>query len=337
MLEELLELSEKALESPLSQKDVNKIFKTPEKYLIELVLSANRIKRAFSGNRISTCSIISAKTGICSEDCAFCAQSKISKTNINRHRLLETEKILDAAIEAEKNGADRFSIVTSGWGYRGDEKEFLKILEAIQVLKQCTNMKIDVSLGMLGKKAIEMLSKVEVDRVHHNIETSKRFFTKVCTTHTFQDRVKTVKRLKEAGLEVCSGFIIGMGEKIEDRISAAETLRSLQVDSVPINMLIPIKGTPLGTKSPMKAMDALKSIAALRFLLPKTELRLCGGRVQVLGDLWILALFIVDGVLIGRTALTTTIRDPELDIKAMKDLGLILKNSEDYQNHRTHT
>ncbi len=304
----------------LSPHEKRFLFEVPNEYILELISAAYEIKLKFRRQKVSTCSIVSAKTGLCSEDCKFCAQSIRSTSKIEKHSLMNPEEILETAINAEKSGAERFSIVTSGKGYNGKEKEFERILDAVKLILDNTNLNVDVSLGLLSRKAVEKLAKAGVKRIHHNIETSKNYFKNIVSTHSFDEKIETIKMIKEVGLEVCSGFIIGMGEDIEDRIEMAELLNSLNVDSVPINILIPIKETPLESIIPIKPLEALKSIAAFRFLMPDKELRLCGGRVQNLRDLQVLSLFIVDGILIGRKALTTEIRDPELDIIMIKDL-----------------
>ena len=322
MRDRIFEISDKVISGEnLSYEEKEFLFKVSDEFLLDLISAAYRIRLKFRGNKFSTCSIISAKTGLCSEDCAFCAQSIRSKAKIQRHPLLSPNEILDAALDAEECGAKRFSIVTSGKGYVGREKEFERILESIKLIISNTKLKVGVSLGALRKEAIKKLAEAGVERIHHNIETSRSYFKKICTTHDFDSKLETIRSIKEFGLEVCSGFIIGMGERVEDRIEMADILNSLNVDSVPINILIPIKGTPLESLQPMKPKEALKSVAAFRFLMPDKELRLCGGRVQNLRDLQALSLYVVDGMLIGREALTTSIRDPELDVQMIKDMG----------------
>ncbi len=320
MKEKIFEIADKIINNEdVDYEDKRLLFKVPNEHLLDLISAAHKIKLKFRGRAISTCSIISAKTGLCSEDCAFCAQSIRSKARIQKHLLLPPEEILNAAMDAEECGAERFSIVTSGRGYSGQEKEFERILEAIKLILENTELKVDVSLGVLSRRAIERLLEAGVRRIHQNIETSESYFRKICTTHNFEEKIKTIRTIKEAGLEVCSGFIIGMGERISDRIEMAEILNLLNVDSVPINILIPIEGTPLENLQPIRPLEALKSIAAFRFLLPEKEIRLCGGRVQNLRDFQALSLFVVDGILIGRKALTTSQRSPDLDMKMIED------------------
>ncbi len=315
---DVFELMDRVLSGDeLSLEEKKFLFELPEEKILELILAAHKIKVKFTGKGVSACSIISAKTGYCSEDCTFCAQSKVSRAAVEKHSLLEPGKILDHALEAESY-AERFSIVTSGRGYEGNEREFQKILKAIELILDNTSLKVDVSLGFLSKKAIKMLADVGVERVHHNIETSRSYFDKICTTHKFEDKVRTIEAIKDQGLEVCSGFIIGMGESVEDRIEMAEILNSLEVNSVPINVLVPIPGTPLENRPVMKPFETLKNIAAFRFLLPSRELRLCGGRIQSLGDFQALSLFVLNGILVGKKALTTYIRDPELDRRMLE-------------------
>jgi biotin synthase len=231
--------------------------------------------------------------------------------------------MLEAAIRAEEVGAERFGIVTSGRGYPMPTKSFERILEGVKLIQSNTGLLVDVSLGVLGEEAVKRLINAGVERIHHNIETSPTYFTKIVSTHSIMERIETIRRIKSAGVEACSGFIIGMGEGVEDRIEMTEILNSLKVNSVPINILVPIPGTPLERQNPMNPMEAIKSIAAFRFLMPDKELRLCGGRTQNLRDLQVLSLFAIDGIMIGHKALTTTIRDPELDLRMLKDIDAV--------------
>ncbi len=315
---DVFELMDKVLGGEdLSLEEKKYLFELPDDKILELILAAHKIKVKFTGRGVSACSIISAKTGYCSEDCAFCAQSKVSRAVVEKHSLLEPEKILEHAFEAE-NYAERFSIVTSGRGYEGDEREFKKILKAVEMILDKTDLKVDVSLGLLSRKAVKALAEAGVERIHHNVETSRSYFGKICSTHTFEDKIRTIEAIKGEGLEICSGFIIGMGESVEDRIEIAEILNSLEVNSVPINVLIPIQGTPLEGRTVMTPFETLKNIAAFRFLMPDRELRLCGGRLQSLGDFQALSLFVLNGILVGKRALTTYIRDPELDRRMLE-------------------
>ncbi len=316
----LEDITEKVLDGvALSRDEKRFLFEIPDDYILNLISAAHEVKLKYRGKKVSTCSIVSARTGLCSEDCAFCAQSSKSRAKIERHQLLPEDKILEAALKAEEAGAERFSIVTSGRGM--GMRDVTRIAECIETIRRETRLLVDVSLGILGEEEIEILKDAGVSRIHHNIETSPSFFPKIVTTHSFREREKTVRRIKLSGLEACSGFILGMGESVDDRIEIADILNVLDVDSVPVNFLIPIEGTKMEGMELMRPLEALKCLAAFRFMMPDREIRLCGGRVQVLRDLQALAAFVVDGILIGHRALTTSIRDPELDLKMLSDLG----------------
>jgi len=291
--------------------------KGPE--LSELFISANRIRAKFRGNKVDLCSIINAKSGACPEDCSFCAQSAHSKTNIKVHPLASREKILYAASIAKKNKTRRFCIVTSG--KRPSNKELNAICSFISEIRE-TGLLPCATLGMLDNTQLNQLKAAGLHRYHHNLETSEEFFSEICTTHTYMDKIKTIEAAKSLGLSVCSGGIFGLGESWEDRIDMAFALRELDVDSVPINFLTPVSGTPLGRSDMLTPSEALKIIAIYRLIMPDREIRVCGGRPATLRDLNS-HIFIAgaDGLLIGNY-LTTQGRDPEADLLMIKDMGL---------------
>lgn len=295
-----------------------------------LLAMANKIKEKFAGSKVDLCSVINARSGKCSEDCAFCAQSIHHNTKINTHELLSEEEFLTHAREIKKTGANRFSIVTSG---KGVDKDFSKIVKILKQLEKETRLKICASLGILDEKAVEELKQANVSRYHHNLETAPSFFDKICTTHSYEDRVKTVRLAKEAGMEVCCGGIIGLGETPEQRIELAFFLRDLDVDSVPINVLNPVPGTPLEKAKPLSPLEILKTIAVFRFILPDKILRYAGGREVNLRDLQAMGLVAgINGILIGNY-LTTYGRNPEDDIKMIKDLELTFERRMVYEQN----
>lgn len=287
--------------------------------LFELFISANRIRAKFRGNKVDLCSIINAKSGACPEDCSFCAQSAHSKTNIQVHPLISREQILNAAAIAKNNKARRFCIVTSG--KRPSNKELDEICNAISEVRE-TGLLPCATLGMLDHTQLNQLKSAGLHRYHHNLETSEEFFSEICTTHTYMDKIKTIEAAKSLGLSVCSGGIFGLGESWEDRIDMALALRELEVDSVPVNFFAPVSGTPLSNRKMLTPSEALKIIAIYRLIMPDREIRVCGGRPATLRDLNS-HIFIAgaDGLLIGNY-LTTQGRDPESDMLMIKDLGL---------------
>ena len=287
--------------------------------IYELFTLSNRVREKFRGNKVDLCSIINAKSGACPEDCSFCAQSAKSKTNIDVHPLINREKVLKAAKSAKAYGARRFCIVTSGMKPSGRELgeicSFISEVRDIGLLPCAT-------LGMLGKEQLAQLKDAGLYRYHHNLETSEAFFSEICTTHTYREKIRTIEAATSRGLSVCSGGIFGLGETWEDRIDMAFAIKELNIESVPINFLTPVNGTPLGHSELLRPLDALKIIAIYRLILPDREIRICGGRPQTLRDLNSYIFFAgADGLLIGNY-LTTRGKRPEEDLQMIGDMGL---------------
>ncbi len=287
----------------------------------DLFALANRIRDKYRGNTIDLCSIINAKSGACPEDCSFCAQSAHSKTDTNIYPLMNKEKILEAAAASREYGVKRFCVVTSG--KKPSTRELDEICAFVSELREMGFLPC-ATLGMLDAHELKQLKDAGLNRYHHNLETSEAFFSEICTTHTYQDKIKTIEAVKSAGLSICSGGIFGLGESWEDRIDMALALKEIGVDSVPINFFTPVKGTPLGKSALLDPLEALKIIAIYRLILPKSETRVCGGRSLTLRDL---NSFIfnagADGLLLGNY-LTTTGRRPEEDLQMIKDMGLVI-------------
>jgi biotin synthase len=244
--------------------------------LEQLCNSANNIRYAFCGNEVDLCTIMNAKSGRCSEDCKFCAQSAHYKTNAEVYDLVSKEVALNLAKENEAEGVNRFSLVTSGRGLTGND--FTKILDIYEELKKEVKMDLCASLGILGYNELLELSKRGVAMYHHNLETSREFYEEVCTTHSYDERIATINSAKEAGMTVCSGGIIGLGESFEDRVKLAFQLRDLEIKSIPVNILNPVKGTPLENSQSLSQEEILKTIAIFRLVNPKAFIRLAGGR-----------------------------------------------------------
>jgi len=296
----------------LSREEALSIAEMPGSQIFSLIASANAVRDHFSGKTVGLCSIVSAKSGACSEDCAFCAQSSKSRAVIDVYPLLQKEKIIDKAVEAKKSGIKRFSLVTSGRTI--SEKDLASVADIVSDVKKLGLLPC-ASLGLLKKDALLLLKAAGLDRYHHNLETSEGFFSQICTTHSYSDKMKTIRAAKAAGLSVCSGGIFGMGETWLDRIEMAFALKKLGVEAVPINFLVPIKGTALGDKGLLHPFDALKIISLFRYILPEREVRVCGGRLQVLGEFHSLVFAAgADGMITGNY-LTTSGRIPEDDLK----------------------
>ena len=242
----------------------------------QLCVSANKIREHFCGDEVDLCSIMNAKSGRCSENCKFCAQSAHYNTNIQVYDLVSREAALALAKENEAEGVNRFSLVTSGRGMCG--KDLDKVVDIYSQLLKKVNMDLCASLGILSQEELEKLRACGITMYHHNLETSREFYGEICTTHSYDERIDTIKAAKAAGMHICSGGIIGLGESFKDRISMAMELRGLEVKSIPVNILNPIAGTPLEDSKPLTQEEILKSIAIFRFINPKALIRLAGGR-----------------------------------------------------------
>lgn len=324
MKEFIHQLKDRVLEGYLvTREDTAKLLSISiekEEELKELLKAANEIREKFCGNFFNLCTILNAKSGRCSENCRYCAQSAHFKTNADVYPLVSKEVALEAAKEVEVEGAHRFSLVTSGRGLQGKEEELDKLQEIYRYLKENTDLDLCASHGICSKEALQKLKDAGVKTYHHNLESSRRFYPTICTSHTFDDRVNTVKYAHEVGLQVCSGGIFGLGETEEDRIDMAFDLRELKVHSVPINILTPIPGTPLENNKEIDPKELLKDIAIYRFILPKVSIRYAGGRVK-LGEYAKLGLEGgVNSALTGNF-LTTTGNTIESDKKMIKELG----------------
>ncbi|MCS7215043.1 MAG: biotin synthase BioB [Thermodesulfovibrio sp.] len=245
-----------------------------------LLFMANSKREKFKGNKIELCAIVNAKSGLCSEDCAFCAQSSRYKANISIYPLIDKYEILKKAIEAKQYKVKRFSIVISG--KKPSNREIKEIAKSIELLRK-NQINPCASLGLLDYDEVCYLKEHGLERLHCNIETSENFFSKICTTHKFSDKIHTLESAKKAGLSICSGGVFGIGESWLDRVNMAYFLMNLDVDSVPINFLTPIKSTPLMHQKPLSPLEALKIIAVFRLILPMKDIRVCGGR-PLLGD-----------------------------------------------------
>lgn len=296
-----------------------------DKSLDELIEISSKITKENFTNEVEACSIISAKTGQCSENCKYCAQSKHNEAKIECHPLLDVETVVKSAKSAKENGATRFCIVTSGRVPTG--KDFERILEMIKEVKKIDGLHCCASLGLLSEEQIKQIKEAGVERYNHNINTSENYHKFICQTHNFEDRVNTVKMVTDAGMEACCGVIIGMGETREDRIDMALSLKKLNPKTVPINFLNPIKGTPLeGYENKIDEEEILKTICIFRMILPKAMLRYAGGRTTRLSKenqkRGIEAG--INSLLVGNY-LTTLGSDADEDRKMLKDLDLVME------------
>lgn len=297
-----------------------------EEDILILCQAADRVRQACCGNTVDLCSIINVKSGNCSENCGFCSQSAHHQgTDSPIYGLKSSEEILAQAKAAEAAGAKRFCLVSQGRGpkYNSPKStEFERILETVKLITEQTNIKPCCALGELTPEQAEALKAAGVTRYNHNLETSENYFPEIVTTHTWSDRVATIKNLKAAGIQACTGGILGMGETWEDRIDLALSLRELEVESVPLNLLNPRSGTPLSDRSKINVFEALKAIAIFRLILPEQILRYAGGREAIMGEMQSMGLKAgINAMLIGHY-LTTLGQPPEQDHAMLTALGL---------------
>ena len=285
-----------------------------------VLAAAAEIREVFKGKAVSLCGISNAKSGQCSEDCAFCAQSAHHRTDVATYPLKTPGRIEAEARDAARGGATWFGIVTSGKRISG-KGEWAKLCKAVAGVR-AAGLFPCASLGLIDAGQAAALKAAGLERYHHNLETARSHFPRICTTHDYDQDLATVRTAKAAGLSVCSGGIIGLGEGMAQRIELAETLRDLQVESIPLNVLTPIAGTPLAGAPPLPPLEILMTIALFRFLLPDRDIRLCGGKERNLRQLLPLGLVAGANALMTGNYLTTTGRDSGLDREMIRDLGL---------------
>jgi biotin synthase len=316
----LVTLKDKAINTAdIDHEDAERLYKIGQKDPFLLMAYASQIREYFKGKKIGLCAIVNAKSGLCPENCRFCAQSVHYGTDAPVYPLISSKEIVERGQIAYEAGARFFGIVTSGTRIN-DQDEWHEIYQAIAGLNE-VGIKPCGSLGMLDHEMARNLRKSGLFRYHHNLETSRSFFDSICSTHAYDEDIETVKTAKEAGLSVCSGGIIGLGEKMEHRIELAITLRQLDVDSVPVNILNPIEGTPLSGAPPLSPIEILLTIAIYRFILPDKDIKLCGGKEKNLRQSLPLAIVAGCNSFMTGNYLTTLGRNTENDLEMITDLG----------------
>jgi len=305
----------------IGAEDALAVLSLPQPDLWRLLDITEGVRRRFKGDGVRLCSIVNAKSGLCSEDCSFCSQSRRSKADIRKYPLIEEEEMVRAAREAKARGAREFSIVSSGLAMR-NRGELERVGNAIERIRSEVGIETCVSLGTLSAEDVSYLLSRGLRSLHHNLETSRSFFPSVCTTHDYEEDVRAVREAKAAGAWVCCGGIFGIGETDLDRVELAMTLRELSVDSIPVNFLNPVPGTPVEGRRELTPFDCLKIIAMMRLVHPRREIIVCGGREVNLRDLQSLMFAAgATGTMAGNY-LTTAGRPAEDDIRMIRDLGL---------------
>ena len=313
------ELSKRVLGGKLTtHKQALGILESSDDDILSVLDAAFAIRRRYFGRGVSIHVIRNAKSGLCSENCSFCSQSAVSESEIPKYPMQSVEQILEGAREAHRLTATRYCIVTSG--RTPSEKDLATICEAARLIKREVPVQICTSLGLLAEEQAKRLKNAGVDRYNHNLESSERFYSSFCTTHDFSDRVATAKTAKAAGLELCSGGLIGMGENLQDRVDLAFALRELDADSIPVNFLDPRPGTPLEGLTRLTPADCLRTLAMFRFVNPDREIRIAGGREACIGSLQVLSLYAANSMFtVGY--LTTSGQGYQADMEMIRQAG----------------
>ncbi|MGD0208828.1 MAG: biotin synthase BioB [Verrucomicrobiota bacterium] len=321
---QIARLGERILNSgQISRNEARSLFNLESSAdIFDLLSWANRIREKFKGNKIHLCSIVNAKAGACSENCSFCAQSSFYQTGSPKYGFVDPEPVAEAADEASKNGVTAVGLVAA-WKGLNEGPMLDEVCERVRELKASGKTRPDVSLGIIkSQRVADRLKEAGVECYGHNLESSRRFFPQTCTTHTYDDRLETIGHLKKAGIKICSGGIIGMGETREDRCDLAFALKEIGANVVPVNILNPIPGTPFEKNEPLSVMEILKTIACFRFILPRQEIMIAGGRTVNLRDAQSMIFTAGASALMVGNYLTTLNQPIEKDLQMLKDLGL---------------
>lgn len=306
---------------PLTREEVLAIAALPlDEHLTDLVALAHKVRLEYCGNEVELESLLNAKSGACPEDCAFCSQSAKFSTDVDVYPLLDVNEVLEAARATQQAGATQFCLVLAVRG--PNERTLDRVIEAVTAVQEQTGLEVACSLGLLTDDQSKKLAAAGVRRYNHNLEAPKAMFPQVCSTHSWEDRVETCQRAKDAGMELCCGGIIGLGETLEQRIDFAFELAALEPVEVPLNFLDPRPGTPMGDLPQLSAREALQAIALFRLVLPSAWIRLAGGREKVLGELQAMGLLAGANALIVGNYLTTIGRSPEDDHALLDALGM---------------
>jgi biotin synthase len=304
----------------LRRDEVAALAALPLDALPDLVALAHRVRLSFCGPTVELESLINAKSGACPEDCAFCSQSARFHTDVDVYPFLDLDEVLAAARATRAAGATQFCIVVA---VRNPEERLLRrVLEAVGAVRGETGLEVACSLGLLEREQATRLAAAGVRRYNHNLEACRAVFPSICTTHSYDDRVRTARIAAEAGMELCSGGIVGLGETLEQRVDFAFELAALDPCEVPINFLDPRPGTPLAARPLLSAREALQAVALFRLVLPSAWLRLAGGRERVLGELQAMGLLAGANALIVGNYLTTAGRPPDADVALLDALGM---------------
>ena len=291
------ELARRALEDEKpGREEALSVIHAPHDEILQLLDAAFTVRRAYFGKKVQIHYLINAKSGICPEDCGYCSQSAVSSAQIDRYELVDEEQLLEGASRAAQAGSRRYCIVISARG--PSDAEIARLCDAVSRIKSRHNLSVCCSLGLLEASQAARLSDAGVDRLNHNLNTSARYYPQICSTHTYEDRMDTLDAARGAGLELCSGVIFGQGERAEDVIEVCEALNALAPESIPVNFLNPIGGTPLEGRPLLGPIDCLKLLCLMRFYNPRSEIRVAGGREVQLRELQPLALYPANSIFV---------------------------------------
>ncbi len=305
---------------PISDTEALTLLETSGHDIYRLFNRAHEVRLACRSNSVNLCGIVNAKSGRCSEDCKFCAQSAHNDTNVDCYGLFDQGQISQAAQASQNNQATRFGIVTSGLALAA-ENEVKQVADAIREIRSQLTIKPCASLGNINKKTLQELKDAGLTRYHCNLETAESFYPNICTTRDWQDSVTTVRAAREVGLATCCGGLFGLGESLAQRVELFAAIRELEVDSIPLNFFYPVAGTRVEISAPIAPLECLQIVAVARLMFPEKEIRVCGGREFNLGDLQSWALICgADGLMVGGY-LTTRGRAVADDLKMIKDAG----------------
>jgi biotin synthase len=331
------ELAERVLAGQrLTRAEALAVLRAPDEELLDMLAAAYKLRRRWFGNTVQLYFLMNAKSGLCPEDCHYCSQSKTSTAEISRYNLLSRDKLLDGARVAAERGSKTYCIVISARG--PSEREIQAVEKIVPEIKARHDLEVCACLGLLTAEQAQRLAACGVNKVNHNLNTSAEFYEQICSTHTYDDRIQTLQAVRAAGLQLCSGGIIGMGERDEDVVQMALALRELEVESIPLNFLIDIEGTPLqahpgplpegeGARRRLTPRYCLKALAMFRFVNPASELRIAGGRELHLGSLQPLGLYAANSIFVG-DYLTTKGQPPEADYRMIEEMGFVVTRHE---------
>jgi biotin synthase len=315
-------LAERVLSGePTTNDEALAVLRCPDLQLLDLLAATYRVRHRYFGNTVQLYFLMNAKSGLCPEDCGYCSQSKVSDAEIPRYNLLNCERLLDGARLAHERGSKTYCIVISARA--PSEREIGAIIEVVPRIKELFGLNVCACLGLLTADHASRLKACGVDKVNHNLNTSERFYPEICSTHTYRDRIDTLRNVRQAGLQLCSGGIIGMGESDADVVDMAMTLRELEVESIPLNFLNPIDGTPLAGARNLNPRYCLKALCMTRLVNPTSELRIAGGREMHLGSLQAFGLYAANSIFVG-DYLTTKGQSPDADYRMIEELGFVV-------------